>query len=338
MKVTKKDLGKKQLELTIEVDLPDFEKQLQKAAERLSQKNSIEGFRPGKAPFEVIRHRLGEMAIYQEALPEIVESSYAQVVQQEKLETVSQPEVSIVKLAPGNPVVYTAKVALLPEVKVGDWRSVKSEKPTVVVTDEDVEKVIKDLASMQASETLVERAAQENDKVIVDFEISIDKVLIEGGSGKSYPLVIGSQVMVPGFEDQLIGLKAGEQKKFSLKFPADYFQTSLANKQAEFNVSLKTVLERNLPELDDSFAQKFQSPSLTSLKAQIKDNLRLERQEKINNDWERDTLRAIEAKRDFSDLPEVLDKNEINKMIQELRHGIETKGLAWANYLQNIKK
>src|SRR3989344_3209872 len=108
MKITKKDLGKKQLELTVEVEIADFDKHLRQAAERLSQKNQIEGFRPGKAPYEVIRSRLGEMAIYQEALPNIVESSYAEVLQQEKLATVSQPEISVVKLAPGNPVVYTA--------------------------------------------------------------------------------------------------------------------------------------------------------------------------------------------------------------------------------------
>jgi len=338
MKVERKELGKKLVELTVELANSEITGQLQKAAERISQKNKIEGFRPGKAPYDIIKARFGEMAIYQEALQDILQDSFWKAVQQEKLTTVGQPEINVTKMAPDNDFVYSAKVALLPDVTLGQWTDIKVDEPEVMVVDEDVEKVIKDFSSMQAVETAVDRPAKENDKVEVDFEVYVDKVMLEGGSGKSYPLVIGSQAMIPGFEDQLIGLKAGEKKKFKLKFPDKYFQNHLSGKEAEFSVEVKSVLDRQMPKIDDDWAKKLGAPDLAGLKNQLLDNLKAERQQKATMDWERQAIEAIVAKSQFSDLPDVLVDSEVEKMKHELRHGIENQGMKWDKYLENLKK
>ena len=199
MKIEKKDLGKNQVELTIEVPVEELKNHLEKAAQKLSKKSKIPGFRPGKAPYDLVKARVGEMAIYQEALELIVNATLYQVVMQEKLITVGQPEIKIEKLAPGNPIIYKAIVSLLPEISLGNWQTKKIDKKIVKAEEEEINQTLKQLQEMRAQETLADRVANQGDKMEVDFEVSINKVVIEGGTSKKYPIILGENRMIPGF-------------------------------------------------------------------------------------------------------------------------------------------
>ena len=338
MNITSKDLGQRQLELTIEVAVADLEPQLKKAADRLSQKSKIDGFRAGKVPYEMVRSRLGDMAIYQEALEDVLQATFWQAISEQKLVTIGQPKIEVQKMAPNNPLVYTAIVALMPEVKLGSWQTLRFEPTETKITAEEVEKVINDLASMQATELIVLRPAQMRDKAEVDFEVLIDKVVIEGGSGKKYPLILGSNSMIPGFEEQIIGMKAGENKTFNLRFPKEYFQSNLADKEAEFKVSLNNVYQRTLPQIDDAWAEKMSGKKLPELKQNIEENIFTEKNERAELDLEQKILERIIADSTWSELPEILLTSEAERMLHELKHGIEAKHMKWDEYLQNLKR
>jgi len=258
MKVDKKDLGKSQVELSIEVPLEEFDEHLKKAATRLGQKSTIPGFRPGKAPYEKIKAKVGEMNIYQEALSDIINHSFFQAVTQEKLITIGEPDIKIEKLAPGNPVVYIATVMLLPKVTLGNWQEKEIKTTEVKISQEDTNKTMDELKRMRAKEVLVDRVAQMGDKVVMDFEVSMNKVVLEGGVSYKHPLVLGEGRMVPGFEEKLVGAKAGDELEFDLTFPENYYQASLAKKEAHFKIKVLEVFERTLPELNDELAKEFE--------------------------------------------------------------------------------
>jgi len=211
MKIEKKDLGKNQIELSIEVPLEEFDEHLKKAAFKLSQKSSIPGFRPGKAPYDLIKNKVGEMSIYQEALEDIINHSFFQAVTQENLVTIGQPDIKIEKLAPGNPVVYKATVMLLPKVTLGNWQEKTLKLEDVKIEDKDLEKTMSELQKMRAQEKLVDRPAKIGDKVMIDFEVSVNKAVLEGGVSHKHPLVLGEGQMIPGFEDNIVGSATGKE-------------------------------------------------------------------------------------------------------------------------------
>lgn len=338
MNISKKDLGKNQIELTIEVATQELKPFLEKAATKLSQTNKIPGFRPGKAPYDLVVKQLGEMNVYQAALDNIINETFYKAITQEKLETVGRPDIKIEKIAPGNPVVYKATVSLLPVVTLGDWKKLSVQKKEVKVTDEEVDKTIEQLQSMGVKETLVQRTAQLKDKVEVDFEVLINKAIIEGGKNTKYPVVIGDNRMVPGFEDQLIGMKAGEEKEFELKFPDKYFQQYLAGKLATFKVKMLNVYERELPKLDDTYAKTIGFDSVEKLKTQLKSNIKQDKEFKEKQRVEGEAITAIVKASTINDLPDNLIDNEIHKMIHELEHNIRQQGGEMAGYLKAIKK
>jgi len=338
MQIIKKELQKSEIELTIEVSAEEGRPLLEKAAARISQTTKIEGFRPGKAPYDVVKQRAGEMNIYQEALDDIVSHFYYQAIIQEKLNTVGQPKITIEKLAPNNPIVFKAVAALMPTVKLGDYKKIKVQKKEVKVEQSEVEKVIDDLRKLGVKEALVERIAQKGDRVEVDFAVSLDKVVIDGGQGKKYPLIIGDNTMIPGFEEQLIGLKNGEEKTFSLKFPENYQNKMVAGKLCDFKVKLLAVYERELPEMTDDWAKTLGAENLTDLKAKIRKNLEEEQQFREEQRVEIETLNQITAKTEFSEIPDVLIQSEAHRMIHEFESSISEQGLKFADYLANIKK
>jgi trigger factor len=338
MQVTKKDLGKNQIELTVEVPLEEFDEHLKKAALKLSQRSSIAGFRPGKAPYDVIKTKVGEMSIYQEALEDIINHSFFQAITKEKLETIGKPDIKIEKLAPGNPIVYIATVILLPKVTLGNWQEKNIKATEVVVPEEELEKTMGELKKMRAKEALVDRAAQNGDKIIMDFEVSINKAVLEGGTSYKHPLILGEGRMVPGFEEKLIGSKAGDELEFDLMFPDNYHQTNLANKEAHFKIKVLEVFERSLPELTDELAKEFGFDDLAALKKQISDNILSDKENKAKQKTEKEVLDILVSTSTIEEIPEKLIHNEIHKMISELRHDVENQGLEMTKYLESIKK
>lgn len=338
MQIQKSQPKPSEVELTIEVSPSEYQPFLGKAATRISQTTKIEGFRPGKAPYDIVKQRAGEMNIYQEALDDIVSHFYYQAIVQEKLNTVGQPKIEIEKLAPNNPIVFKAVSALMPTVKLGDYKKIKVQKKPVEISESEVEKVIDDLKKMGVKEALVERAAQKGDRVEVDFEVSLDKVMIDGGMGKKYPLVIGDNTMIPGFEEQLIGLKAGEEKTFSLKFPENYQNKMVAGKLCEFKVKLLSVFNRELPQATDEWSKGLGAENVQDLRLKIRNNLLDEQKFHEEQRVEIELLNQITAKTEFSEIPEVLIQSEAHRMVHEFESSISEQGLKFADYLLNIKK
>lgn len=338
MKITKKDLEKKQIELTIEVSLEEIKPHLEKAAQNISAKNKIPGFRPGKAPYDLVKNSVGEMPIWQEALNAIIGDSFYKAVTREKLETVGQPDIKVEKLAPGNPIIYKATVALLPKVTLGEWQTLTAKKKEVKVEDEEVNKTIDQLKEMNTKEKLVERKAKKGDKVELDFEVLVDKVLVEGGKNPKYPVVIGDGRMIPGFEDQLLDLKKGDKKEFDLKFPDKYFQKNLAGKEATFKIEVLGVYEREAPKLDDTFAKTTGFETMDQLKDQIKQNISTDKENREKQRVEGEAIEKIVENSTIEEIPDTLIHNEVHKMIHELEHSIGQQGMDMAGYLKSINK
>ena len=338
MKITKKDLEKKEIELTIEVSLEEIKPHLQKAAKKISTKSKIPGFRPGKAPYDLVKSNVGEMAIWQEAMDSIISDTFFKAVTREKLETVGQPDIKVEKLAPGNPIVYKATVALLPKVTLGEWQKVSVKKKEVKVEEEEINKTIDQLKETNVKEVAVDRKAKKADKLELDFEVLREKVIIEGGKNPKYPIVIGEGKMIPGFEDKLIGLKKGDKKEFELKFPDKYFQKNLAGKLATFKIEVINVYERELPTLDDSFAKTTGFDTLDKLKDQIKKNILQDKEGKEKQRVEGEAIQKMVDNSTIEDIPNTLIKNEVHKMIHELEHSITGQGMDMAGYLKSINK
>ncbi|RJQ33658.1 trigger factor [Candidatus Parcubacteria bacterium] len=338
MQVTKKELEKNQIELSIEVSEEELKPHLEKAAQKLSAKNKLPGFRPGKAPYELVKNQFGEMTILQEAVEFIVSDFYYKAVVKEDLKTVGQPEIKMDKLAPGNPVIFKAVVSLLPKVTLGEWQKAIVKKKEAVAQEEDINKTIDQLSQMNVKETVVERAAKKNDKVELDFEVLINNAVIEGGKNPRYPIVLGEGRMIPGFEDQVIGLKTGAEKKFELKFPEKYFQKNLAGKIATFKVKVLAVYEREMPKLDDSLAKMLGFDTLEKLKEQIKENISQDKQAKENQRVESEAIQEVIKASQIADLPENLIHNEIHKMMHEMEHNITSQGMDMSGYLKSMGK
>ncbi|MCX6785652.1 MAG: trigger factor [Candidatus Komeilibacteria bacterium] len=338
MQLTTKEIKPSELELTIEVSPAEYQTMLEKAATRLSQTSKIEGFRPGKASYEIVKQRFGEMAIYQEGLDNIISHFYYQAVTQEKLNTIAQPKIEIEKLAPGNPIVFKAVVALMPQVKLGNYKNVKIEKKEIKVEDGEVGKVIADIAKMQAKETLANRPAKLGDRVEVNFEVSLDKVVIEGGSGQKYPLVLGENTMIPGFEERFVGLTKDEEKTFQLKFPEQYQNKMVAGKMCDFKVKLLAIYQRELPELTDNWAKGLGATGVEDLKSKIHNNLLEEQKFHEEQRQEIEMLNKIVAATEFSEIPDVLIDSEAHRMVHEFEHSITEQGIGFTDYLQSLKK
>ncbi|MBU1131544.1 trigger factor [Patescibacteria group bacterium] len=338
MQISTKELNKSQTELTIEVSAEEARPFLEKAAVRLSKETKIEGFRPGRAPYDIVKQKLGEMNIYQEALDNIITHFYWQAVEQEKINTVSQPKIDLEKFAPGNPIIFKATVALMPKIKLGNYKSIKVKKNKAEVETAEVDKVIKDIRKMQVKEILEDKPAEKDDRVEVDFTVSLDKVVIEDGTGKKYPVVIGEGFMVPGFEDQLIGMKKDEEKSFQLKFPEKYQNSMVAGKLCDFKVKMLNVYKRELPEVTDEWAKSVGAENIQNLKSKIKKNLEDEKKFHEEQRAEIEMLKKIIEQTEFSDIPDVLVENEAHRMVHEFADSISQQGLNFDDYLKNINK
>ncbi|MGB0757548.1 MAG: trigger factor [Patescibacteria group bacterium] len=326
-------------EVVLEITIPFAEqkKHLEKAAARLSEAKPIKGFRPGKASFEVVEKAYGGQTILAEAVEKLIAESLFDSIEEKNIKTVGQPKIDIVKEAYGNDFVYKATISLLPEVTIGDLEKVKVKQEKVEATDEEVEKTIDHFRTMRASEKLVDRAAKKSDIAEIDFATTVDKVAIEGGDAKGYKLVLGDGHMIPGFEEQVEGMKKDDKKTFTLNFPKDY-KADLAGKEAEFTVTVKSVYERELPKADDAFAQGFGQESLDALKKAMKDNIKLEKEQQEMQRQEVELLKGLVELSEFGPLPELLIENELHRMKHELEDDLSKNGLSYDQYLTNLGK
>ena len=295
-------------------------------------------FRPGKAPRHLVEKHVGTERVFEEAIKIAIPETLFKAVEQEKIEAIGQPMITPQKIATGNDFVYKATLAVLPEFELPDYSKIKVARKPVKAEDKEVDKVLADLRKSRATSAAVNRAAKKGDRVEVDFTVKMDGQVIEGGQSKNHPVVIGEKKFVPGFEEQLIGLKATDKKEFKLNFPKDYYQKKLAGKEAAFQVEVKTVQEVKQPALNDDFAKsvgKFKT--LAELKKQVKHNLEHEQAHKEENRVEMAIVEKI-ADQLKLELPDVLVASEQKKMVEEMEQNMLQQGVPFKEYLKSINK
>lgn len=339
MSATIKKLPKGMIELSFEVPHEDILKDLEAAARQISEQRPIEGFRPGKASLEVVKSRVGEMAIYEAALPTIVRRHYVKAVVENHVHSYGEPSINVTKLAPGNPVAFTATVAAVPEItSLADFRKAKVEAKQPKVEDAKVDEALKDIQRMQTKEIRVNREAQDKDKIVVDMDLSHENVPLDGGQARNHGIYLDEEYYVPGLKEKVLGMKEGEKREFSLTFPENHYQKTLAGKAIGFGVTLKEVHELQHPPIDDELAKALGQESIEKLRTLIKENMMKEAEEKERQRVEIEILDGLVEKSKFEDIPEAILNDEVNRMIDELKHGVAERGVKFEDYLVNIKK
>ena len=336
MDVNQKQLTDTQVELDIKLNAADILPYLERTARNLSLARPIPGFRPGKASFDVARKYFGVDLIFKESLDDIINGSLNQTLAEKKIRVFAEGDFRIQDQSPDS-IRYTVSFTVLPAVTLGDWQSRQIAKPDIVVTDAEVADALKDLTRMLAKEQAVARPAQTNDKTILDFEVSVEGKVIDGGVGNNYPIVIGEKKMIPGFEEQVIGHRAGEEFAFKLNFPKNY-AVNLGGKEANFKVKLHSVQERILPVLTDELAKNLGEKNVASLTARVTGNIK---NEKTARDQERLEIEAIKAVVDSATIGAIPDKAvdmESDRFLKEFEHDLTHQGLTMEGYLKTAGK
>ncbi len=338
MKLNSKTLQKNILELEIEIPVEELKTFLDKAAATLALEVKIDGFRPEKVPFDILAKHVGEMTIYEKAAELAVEKTYPKIIKDEHLETLGSPEISILKLAPGNSLIYRAKVSLVPSVKLGDYQKIKISRKKAELEEKKVDAALHDLQKMQTKEVLAVRPAGKADKIVVDMDMFLDKVPLEGGQTKNHAVYLNEDYYIPGLTEQLIGLSAGEQKEFTLSFPKEHYQKNLAGKNVDFKVKVTSVFELQPPAFDDAFAKTLGQATFDDLKNLIRKNLLVEMENREEARLEEEILKQLVAGSRFDDIPETLVNSEAHKMVHELEESLAERGITFDDYLKNVKK
>lgn len=339
MTYTKEILPKLSVKLTVTIDHDEMDRYMDEAAAQAAKEITIDGFRKGHAPVDMVKEKMGEMKLLEAALEPAVRKSFIEAVNAEKLQTVGSPEIQIEKAAPHNPLIYSALVALMPSVtKLADFSKISVAAKSSEVPEKKVEDAIKELRRMQAKEVRVERGAGEKDKVVVDFAMSKNKVPLEGGQAKDHTIYMEESYYVPGLKEQILGMKEGEKKTFTLKFPETHYQKHLAGADVDYDLTMKGVFEMTLAEFNDEFAKSLGQESAAKVREVIHGNMKEEIDEENRRATEVELLEKLAEKSEFTDIPDLLVKNEVDAMFHELEHSVEERGIPFADYLRDIKK
>jgi trigger factor len=338
MSYQSKKLDKSQLQFTFTVPPAEYQKDLEAAAVRLSERAAIRGFRPGKAPYNVVKEQLGELHILEEALEKIVQKHYFEAVKTEKAEAIGMPEIKVEKMAPGNDLIFSATVALLPKIKLPDLKTISVKSELKAVTDKDVDEALGHLQKMQPKEEPKSGASTKDDKVTVDMEMFIENVPVEGGQAKNHQVYLSEPHYIPGLAEELIGLEKNSTKEFKLKFPKEHYQKHLAGKDVDFKIKVNEVFQLAYPALDEEFAKSVGQESMAKLKELLMTNLSREAEDREKHRLEVAILEALIEKTVFEELPEVLIETEKKKMFYELKGDLDRRGISIEEYLKNIKK
>lgn len=335
MSVQVENLEKNMAKLTIEVSAEEFEQAVQKAYVKQRNKINLPGFRKGKAPRKMIEKMYGAGIFYEDAANSIIPTAYEDAAKESGLEIVSQPEISVTQIEEGKSFVFTAEVAVKPEVTLGEYKGIEVGKVITEVTDEDMQAELDKVREQQSRVVSVEdKAAENGDIVVIDFEGFQDGEAFEGGKGEDYPLTLGSHSFIDTFEDQLIGKKAGEETEVNVTFPEDYQEASLAGKPAMFKVKVKEVKVKELPELDDDFAQDISEfETLEEYKEDLKKQL-LEKREKAAKDAKEDAVIEKIVENAQMEIPEAMVKTQMNQMANDFAQRIQSQGISMAQYYQ----
>ena len=335
MSVQVEKLEKNMAKLTVEVSADELEKAIEKVYQKQKKNISIPGFRKGKVPRTMVEKMYGKEVFYEDAANELIPTAYEKAYDECGENIVSTPKVDVVQIEAGKPFIFTAEVALKPEVTLGAYKGIEVDKVEVTVSDDEVNAEIDRERERNArSISVSDRAVQDKDQTVIDFEGFVDGVAFQGGKGENYPLTIGSGAFIPGFEEQLIGKNIGEECDVNVTFPEEYHAEDLAGKAAVFKVTVKEIKEKQLPELDDEFAAEVSEfDTLAEYKEDVKKNLTEKREKDVKNAKEDAVVDAIIANATM-DIPEAMIETQQRQMIQEFAQNIQMQGLSIDQYFQ----
>lgn len=314
---------------------------LEEAAQRLSEQNPIPGFRPGKANFDLVKQHFGEMKILEEALESIVRKSFVEAVLSHNIETIGSPKINVEKLAPDNDIVFSAEVTRMPKVlSLVDYDKLSIDAKSTKVEDKEINLALRDLQRMQTKEIRAVSSEKvcTTDKVVLSMDIKKDGSSIEGGQSPNHAIYLTEDYYIPGLKEQLIGMKEGDQKTFTLPFPKDHVQKMLAGHDVNFEMTIKEIYHLEPPELDDVFASSLGMKDMETLRKIIDKNVSEEKNLEEQSRQEREVLRLASEKSRFEEIPDLLLNEEINNMVRELKNRVESQGLEFETYLSNLKK
>ena len=325
------------LEITIEAE--KFENAMKKVYFQNAKYFNIPGFRKGKAPMNIVEKYYGAQIFYEDAFNEVATEAYDEALAENKIEAVSRPEVDIIQMEKGKDVIFTAVVQTKPEVELGKYKGVEITKVEYTVEDKDVEH---ELGHMQEHNsrlvTVEDRALENGDISTIDFEGFVDGVAFEGGKAEGHELEIGSGSFIPGFEDQLVGMKIDEEKEINVKFPEEYFSKELAGKDAVFKVKLHSIKKKELPELDDEFAKDVSEfDTLAELKASIKEKLEKSNAQRAKYETEEAAMKAV-CETAKLDIPTGMIELEVDNMMKDFEQRLSYQGLKLDQYLNMIDR
>ena len=335
MSVQVENLEKNMAKLTIEVTAEDLEKALNAAYQRQKKNISIPGFRKGKVPRAMVEKMYGPAVFYEDAVNSLIPQEYAKAADESGLDIVSQPEIDVVQIEKGKPFIFTAEVAVKPEVTLGEYKGLEVPKADLEVTDEEIEAELKKEQEKNARTIHVEdRAAQEGDKVTIDFEGFVDGVAFEGGAGKDYPLTLGSKTFIPGFEEQLVGVALEQPVDVNVTFPEDYQAEELKGKEAVFKCVIHKIEAKELPELDDDFAQDVSEfDTLEEYKADVRKKLEEKKAASAKAKKEDEVIEKIIEGAQM-EIPDAMLKTQAEQMVDEFAQRLQMQGLSMDQYMQ----
>ena len=335
MKVVTEKIGTNKVKMEITVDAEAFEKSMNVAYNKVKGKVSIHGFRPGKAPRKVIERAYGESIFYEEAFNDAVPKAYEEAVQSEGIYPVDRPDVDIVNMAGGQDFVFTAEVFVKPEFELGQYKGVEIEKKEYPVTEEDVNADIEATRNRNSRwiDAEADYEAKDGDKLNIDYKGTVDGVAFEGGTAEKYSITLGSHTFIPGFEEQLVGMKTGEEKDINVKFPEDYHSEELKGKDAVFAVKVNEIQYKEMPELDNEFAKDVSEfETLAEYKESVEKRLKEAAEKRAQREMENALIDKV-AEGTEIDIPNGMIETQIDNMVEDMSYRIQNMGISFEQYL-----
>ena len=331
--------NKNEVKLTFNIEAEKFEEAMKKVYTKTAKYFNIPGFRKGKAPMQLVERQYGSAIFYEDAFNELVPDIYDEAIKENKIEAVSRPNIDIVQMEKGKELIFTATVETKPEVELGKYKGIEIKKIEYTTTDKDIEHELGHMAERNARLVTVEdRPVEKGDITTIDFEGSIDGVAFEGGKAENHELEIGSNTFIPGFEDQIIGMKLEAEKDVKVKFPDDYFAKDLAGKDAVFKVKLHEIKKKELPKIDDEFAKDVSEfDTISELKNSIKEKLDTENADRAKYETEEEAIKVV-CDNTKLDIPSGMVELEIDNMMKDMETRLSYQGLTLNQYFQMMNR
>ncbi|MDO4328897.1 MAG: trigger factor [Lachnospiraceae bacterium] len=328
-------LEKNMAKLTVEVSAEQFEECIKTAYKKNKNRFAIPGFRKGKAPLNMIEKMYGVGVFYEDAADEAINATYADAMKESELEIVSRPEVDVIQIEKGKPFIYTATVAVKPEVTLGQYKGVEVEKASEEVTDEDVAaELVKVQDQNSRLVTVEDRAVEDGDQTVINFEGFVDGAPFDGGKAEDYPLTIGSHSFIDTFEEQLIGKNIGEECEINVTFPTEYHAENLAGKPATFKVTVKEIKKKELPEINDEFASEVSEfDTLEEYKADLRAKLEEKKKKEAATANEDKVVEAV-VNNASMDIPDPMVDGQVENMVQDYSRRMQSQGISLDQYMQ----